>query len=61
MKRTTDRGPLHTFKWPLVLTVVTVAALILGLLGTGWVDWLAVALLSVPSVLCCLIWGGRRP
>lgn len=55
-----QRGPLHTFAWPIVFATIMVAGLVLGLLGTGWVDWVAVALLAGPTIFC--IWTLRaRP
>lgn len=62
MKSPAGRGLLHIFVWPLVIAGITIAALLSGLLGAGWVDWLAVALLALPVALCGRgLWsGGRR-
>lgn len=62
MTLATGRRPLSTFKWPLVLAGVTIVGLILGLLGTGWVDWLSVVLLFIPMAICGrAMWSGGKP
>lgn len=46
-----SHGALHTFTWPLVLALVTLASLVLGLLGTGVADVVAAAGLTVPAAV----------
>ena len=42
----------QTFAWPVAIAATTLAGLALGLLGTGWVDVLAVILLAGPAAYC---------
>ena len=44
------RSVAATFAWPLALAVLTISALVAGLLGEGWVDTAAVASLAAPTV-----------
>jgi hypothetical protein len=52
VKRTAaSHGALRTFAWPLAIALVTLAALVLGLLGTGAADVVAAAALAVPAAV----------
>lgn len=46
------------FRWPLLIALASLAALILGLTGDGWRDTIAVLLLLLP--LAVLVAGWRR-
>ena len=43
---------------PLLLAVLSLAGLLIGLLGDGVWDWLSAALLAVPVAVCA--WFGLR-
>lgn len=43
------------YVWPAALALVTIAALVAGLVGTGSIDLWAVLGLSVPALLC--VWA----
>lgn len=44
--RIARRGPWRIFAWPLAILAATIAGLVLGLLGEGWRDALAWALIA---------------
>jgi hypothetical protein len=49
----------RTFAAPLLLLVLTIAALVVGLVGDGWLDAIAVIGLAIPF-LTLAVYLGRR-
>lgn len=49
---------MNVWRWPVAIGLSTAAGLLLGLLGDGWEDWLACALLLPPVLILC--WSGSR-
>ena len=55
---------MNVWRWPVVIGASCAAGLLLGLVGDGWEDWLACALLLPPVAIflwsCTRMWR-RRP
>lgn len=58
MTRKKTVGLAQTFAWPLAMGVLTLGALIVGLLGSGLLDVLAAIGLAAPTVFC--VWKLSR-
>jgi peptidoglycan/LPS O-acetylase OafA/YrhL len=56
------RGKMMVWRWPVLIGVLSLAGLLLALMGDGIWDWMSALLLAVPAALCILYsfdWRGQ--
>ncbi len=57
--RTAPRGLARVFALPLLLFAASLAGLVIGLVGDGWTDGVAAALLFLPLLAIAFAWHRR--